>query len=422
VWMPRMTSCVSCLSESSTTLLSAASRQRSKELTAALFDTKKRWLAFRFLYQAAGLDTPMFAEDDELDVYEGTTALLNIWKKDLIEEEAEELEDDILIVQEWLPENIMVELESWSDDDEYFLNEEDHGDETVPMHRMLTWLTVLKYLDSAANRDARNRSGFASYIQHCGAARFILNAALLHVPIDTVTLKTSSVENFFQVEALLNGENELGIVKLAGLVFFRTVEVFPTMSKTWWEEECPKSLSNAVSKFVQANVSHETLQRELVRIDRATNVGEMTVSGSTVSRIVTATYIQDECTLSLVVTIPPNFPLRNVDVDGRKTHGVPEKRWKRWALQIRTMLNSQDGTLLDALMLWKQNVDKEFEGVEPCPICYSVLSVKQHELPNLECKTCGNCFHSSCLYQWFRNSKKSQCVLCQQPWSGTRIQ
>merc|ERR1712194_948917 len=40
----------------------------------------------------------------------------------------------------------------------------------------------------------------------------------------------------------------------------------------------------------------------------------------------------------------------------------------------------------DAL-LWKENVDKEFEGVEPCPVCYSVLHVKSHKLPNLECKT-----------------------------------
>jgi hypothetical protein len=124
----------------------------------------------------------------------------------------------------------------------------------------------------------------------------------------------------------------------------------------------------------------------------------------------------------IAIQVPPNFPLRNVEVDGRLTLGIPEKRWKRWALQIRQMLNNQDGTLLDALMLWKENVDKDFAGLEPCPVCYSILSVKTHELPNLECNTCNNCFHSSCLYKWFHSSGKSQCVLCQQPWSGTRIQ
>lgn len=85
------------------------------------------------------------------------------------------------------------------------------------------------------------------------------------------------------------------------------------------------------------------------------------------------------------------------------------------------MLNSQDGSILDALLLWKQNVDKEFEGVEPCPVCYSVLCVKTHAMPNLECKTCNNRFHSSCLYKWFSSSGKNQCVLCQQPWNGTKV-
>ena len=85
------------------------------------------------------------------------------------------------------------------------------------------------------------------------------------------------------------------------------------------------------------------------------------------------------------------------------------------------MLNSQDGTVLGALLLWKENVDKEFEGVEPCPVCYSVLCVKTHAMPNLECKTCKNRFHSTCLNKWFHSSGKSQCVHCQQPWSGTKV-
>jgi E3 ubiquitin-protein ligase DOA10 len=54
-------------------------------------------------------------------------------------------------------------------------------------------------------------------------------------------------------------------------------------------------------------------------------------------------------------------------------------------------------------------------------VCYSVLHVKSHKLPNLECKTCHNQFHSECLHEWFKSSGKSACVICQQPWSGIRI-
>lgn len=172
---------------------------------------------------------------------------------------------------------------------------------------------------------------------------------------------------------------------------------------------------------MESVVAPATLQRELVRIKEATSFGEMTVSGSCVSRELIATYEQDECQLSVVIRMPSTFPLRNVEVDCQKTMGIPENRWRRWALQIMLMLNNQDGSVLDALLLWKKNVDKEFEGVEPCPVCYSVLCIKTHQMPNLECKTCHNRFHTACLYKWFQSSGKSQCVMCQQPWSGTKV-
>lgn len=75
----------------------------------------------------------------------------------------------------------------------------------------------------------------------------------------------------------------------------------------------------------------------------------------------------------------------------------------------------QDGSIVDAVLMWKNNVEKELEGVEPCPICYSILHPKTLNLPHLCCTTCNNKFHSTCLYQWFKSSGKSKCVICQQP-------
>ena len=84
------------------------------------------------------------------------------------------------------------------------------------------------------------------------------------------------------------------------------------------------------------------------------------MKGSPASREVTATYVQDDFTLSVVVKLPLSFPFRRAEVDCSKTLGVPESRWKRWSLQITQMLNNQGGTLKDALLLWKENVDKTF--------------------------------------------------------------
>jgi len=399
--------------------LSRVSHDHASSLVGLLFLENKRWFAFRLLRLSTRNSVKPPAEatkDDDRPLPEDTQQRLVHWKTGLLEEEAEELEEDVKVVYSWVPEGLTAEIEGWAEDQEGFYDNME--DEALQIGRMLTWLCLLEHLESAAFLDALTRGSYSSYIQKCGAARCILNLALLFLPISgdrlAKNLPTISLDN------LCNEARCVDVSQLAPLVVFRTVEVLPTLSKNWWEEDCPKSSSNAISQFVESKVAPETLRRELQRINNASNLGDMCVSGSVVSREVTATYVQDECQLSVVIQIPPNFPLRNVDVDGRKTHGIPEKRWKRWALQIRLILNSQDGTLLDALILWKENVDKEFEGVEPCPVCYSVLSVKTHELPNLECNVCHNQFHSSCLYKWFSSSGKSQCVLCQQPWSGTR--
>lgn len=393
-------------------LIPMAARRNCEGLVENLFISDKRWFAFRLLDAAAGVGQALHGE-----YYCGhiTKRAIDKWQQDLLKEEAEELRDDVGLVGQWTPENIMSELESWKDNDEPHLN-----DEATAIERMLCWLCFLSFVDSAVANEVRFRGSVSAYLDKARAVRSILDTALPYLSIDKDRNNKRNIA--YTTEDALDNPRFLDVTKLASLVVFRSVEAFPTHMKHWWEDDCPKALCLAVSQFVETKVAPETLRRELSRINKATNLGDMSVSGSTVSREVTATYIQDECQLSIVIQIPPTFPLRNVEVDGRRTLGIPEKKWKRWALNIRVMLNNQDGTLLDALMLWKENVDKEFGGLEPCPVCYSIISVKTHELPNLQCNTCGNCFHSSCLYKWFHSSGKSQCVLCQQPWSGTRIQ
>ena len=48
-------------------------------------------------------------------------------------------------------------------------------------------------------------------------------------------------------------------------------------------------------------------------------------------------------------------------------------------------------------MTWKSNVDKAFEGVEECYICFSVIHGSNYQLPKQSCKTCHKKFHPLCL-------------------------
>jgi E3 ubiquitin-protein ligase listerin len=58
-----------------------------------------------------------------------------------------------------------------------------------------------------------------------------------------------------------------------------------------------------------------------------------------------------------------------------KRAGISDAQWRKWTLSMATVLLTQDGNILEAVMLWKQSLDKHFEGVEVCPICYSGMVV-----------------------------------------------
>uniref|UniRef100_A0AAR2J5P8 E3 ubiquitin-protein ligase listerin n=1 Tax=Pygocentrus nattereri TaxID=42514 RepID=A0AAR2J5P8_PYGNA len=75
---------------------------------------------------------------------------------------------------------------------------------------------------------------------------------------------------------------------------------------------------------------------------------------------------------------------------------------------------SQNGSIMEGLSLWKNNVDKRFEGVEDCMICFSVIHGSNYSLPKKACRTCKKKFHSACLYKWFTSSNKSTCPLCRE--------
>jgi len=391
----------------------AAASECTHELVQALFIESKRRFSL-LLMNAIARSTSLL---DDPTQEESTTRRLSEWANGLGEEERMELEDDVHIASEILPASLRTELESWVDE-EY----SEAIDEGIVTGRMFIWLCCLQFINAFVDNDSANRPSLVTYIAKSGALKEILNLTILHTGIVS-DFKNREVRVWHMDEFLRTNE-AVEDSAVASTVFFRTIEALPSLSRRWWEEECPKVYATMIQEFIETNVAPVILQSELERLKVATiqnKFGSMSVTGSVTTREITATYSQDEIQLKVMIRLPSSFPLRNAEVDCSQTLGVSAKRWKLWSLQITLMLNNEGGTLQEALMLWKENVDKEFEGVEPCPVCYSVLHIKTHKLPELECTTCSNRFHSQCLTQWFKSSGKLQCVICQQPWSGTRV-
>jgi len=83
--------------------------------------------------------------------------------------------------------------------------------------------------DTATGKDSVNRLAFTSYVSICKAVDAMLDLALIYCNIGT--------DRKVQLDAVIPMENiietSMSLSKLAARVIFRSVEVFPTLSKNW---------------------------------------------------------------------------------------------------------------------------------------------------------------------------------------------
>ncbi|KAL3829039.1 hypothetical protein ACJIZ3_017841 [Penstemon smallii] len=226
-------------------------------------------------------------------------------------------------------------------------------------------------------------------------------------------ITTSSV--LFAVEFLWPTSPEK-VASLAGAVFGLMLHNLPAYVRGWFSDVRDRSGSSAIESFTKSWCSPTLISNELSQIKKASFADEnFSISVSKSANEVVATYTKDETGMDLVIRLPPSYPLRPVDVDCTRSLGISEVKRRKWLMSLMSFVRNQNGALAEAIRIWKSNFDKEFEGVEECPICYSVIHTANHSLPRLACKTCKHKFHSACLYKWFSTSHKSTCPLCQSP-------
>ncbi|KAK9240258.1 hypothetical protein V1525DRAFT_395466 [Lipomyces kononenkoae] len=209
-------------------------------------------------------------------------------------------------------------------------------------------------------------------------------------------------------------------------IYYQLLRHVPSIVRKWWAEIRNRQLSLAVDSFTQKYFSPVLIDAELQSVQaKWAETGieaedeNMQVIVSRVTHEVAAVYSIDEQTMEMIIRVPTNFPLHDVHVDGVKRVGVKENQWRAWLLASQAVISSQNGNIVDALVLFRRNVNLHFEGVTECAICYSILH-QDRSLPNKRCQTCKNKFHAGCLYKWFQSANSSSCPLCRQPFSFGR--
>ncbi|MEW5314556.1 MAG: hypothetical protein WDW38_006042 [Sanguina aurantia] len=207
---------------------------------------------------------------------------------------------------------------------------------------------------------------------------------------------------------------------VAAALYRAVLCVLPASARTWFSDLRDKGLAVSVEAYTAGGESPALLAAEMASIQAAGpsyTSDNFSVRAYPSTREVVATMtIEDGASLELLIKLPSSTPLRAAEVECRRKVGVSDSRLRKWLLSISAFLRNQNRGVADAVALWKRNLDKEFEGVEPCLICYTVIASTNASLPRLTCRTCAVKFHPGCLYKWFKSSAKSTCPHCQSPW------
>lgn len=162
-----------------------------------------------------------------------------------------------------------------------------------------------------------------------------------------------------------------------------------------------------------AILDNEIKKIELSQLELGQN-SELTFVLFKSTKEVIATYAKStELSCQLKIKIPHDYPLKSVQVDIGEQLKLKQAQIRKWTLSIRNLLQSRNGDILSAILLWKNNIDKELMGIEECYICYSVMHATDKSVPSMKCKNCQNKFHVACIRKWFNTSNKSNCPLCQ---------
>lgn len=198
-------------------------------------------------------------------------------------------------------------------------------------------------------------------------------------------------------------------------IYWQVLCIIPSLFRLWYTDIKSRQMQVNLDNFTQKYLSAYLIDRELESLKDASQLGDnmsIVVNKSSALKTVNAVYRVDDSLLEICLCLPNNYPLRHCQLEGVQRVGVGEDRWRRWMLGCGMQLSSGNCTLLEALRNWRQNVDKHFEGIEDCAICYSVICLVDRTVPTKQCKTCRNKFHGACLFKWFKTSGNSTCPLC----------
>ncbi|XP_017135075.1 E3 ubiquitin-protein ligase listerin [Drosophila miranda] len=294
------------------------------------------------------------------------------------------------------------------------LTELDHL-EPIDRHDALSYLFLWDcIINACAKSPVALRAVYTNWLNDNRHEENFLHFLFRAMPVDLLKNHGAKVHSngvFKELTWSQLKDRQLPLERYVCHLYTEVLRKLPAVVRKWWNTSQSRQknfVDNLTTNYVSSLICSEELKAIANRKEKHENM-QVTVHAST--REVLAVYAIDEARMELVITLAPNYPLGAVKVEcGKQIGGRASSR--NVGMQLTIFLTHQNGTIYDGLTMWKNNLDKKFEGVEECYVCYTVIHQDTCQLPKLTCKTCKKKFHAPCLYKWFTTSSKSTCPIC----------
>jgi hypothetical protein len=282
----------------------------------------------------------------------------------------------------------------------------------LELRYLLSWILAFDYFPKASFNLRRLVAG---ELRAGGRLDQVLNRISCYVV--SATAKTlPAFDEFRDIDGVLYMSLDEQLRLLRFHVLYLALRYTGSQAKSWFLGLKKRNVSIAVENYVRSAISPHIIESELDRVQTSLSSSDgeedgLDIKFSRSTREIRASYKVDMQSLDIAVKIPDVYPLRDIVIEGVQRVGVRENQWRAWLLASQALAASQNGTIRDALELFKRNASLHFSGVEECAICYSILH-EDRSLPTKTCSTCKNKFHADCLYRWFKSAGNSTCPLC----------
>lgn len=276
-----------------------------------------------------------------------------------------------------------------------------------------SWLLIMDHFKNITQQMRQD------YISDLGESRISDFLTFIFSEIDMSNFKIHNdgldyVKTYTFADHDIMPSNEEFKKLLVNLIYEIMNNIGGTFAQQWFHsiknKQDQKNIENFVSKYISPPLINDILSTLSNKTSLEDNDFKININRKI--NEIKCRYDIDEQKMEISILLPSNYPLSQIIVSGVSRVGVDEKKWKSWIMSAQYVINFQNGSILDSIKHFKDNVTANFENYEDCAICYSILNAIDHSTPNKICPTCKHNFHSACLYRWFKSSGSSTCPLC----------